>query len=75
MNKTKIIIGVLVVLGISMIGNTLNVRAERSWDIVLISAFNSMADLDEYRIHPEHLKALEFIAPRREIVSAVDFEY
>ena len=32
MSKTKIIIGALMVLGVGMIGNALNVMAERSWD-------------------------------------------
>jgi len=45
-----------------------------NYDIALISEFDSIADLDRYRIHPEHLKFVEFIKKVRESKAAIDFE-
>jgi hypothetical protein len=45
-----------------------------NWDVVLVSDFDSVADLDVYQIHPEHLDVVDFV---RSVVSdraAVDFE-
>lgn len=56
-------------VGIDIVGS------DRSWDLVLVSAFNNIAELNEYRVHSEHIKALEFIAPLRDLVAVVDYEY
>ncbi len=49
-------------------------RTERSYDIVLITKFDSMADLDAYQKHPYHVEVAAFIASVRESAIAVDFE-
>jgi hypothetical protein len=49
--------------------------AAKSFDICLVTHFETVAGLDVYRVHPEHLKVSEFIT--RNIVdrAAVDFEF
>ena len=47
----------------------------KSFDLVLISHFNSIEDLDKYRIHPEHKKVLNRFAELRLERAAVDFEF
>ena len=49
-------------------------RKDRSWDIVLYSEFESMAGLEEYAIHPEHLKVVEFVKTVVSGGAAVDYE-
>lgn len=46
-----------------------------NWDIVLISSFKSMEDLNAYQVHPEHKKVSEFIGKIRELRASIDFEY
>ncbi|MGQ7869382.1 Dabb family protein [Sunxiuqinia sp. sy24] len=47
----------------------------KSYDMCLISHFDSVADLDIYRVHPEHLKVVELITEATVERSAVDFEF
>lgn len=47
----------------------------KSYDICLISHFESVADLDVYRVHPEHLKVVELISETTDERAAVDFEF
>lgn len=47
----------------------------KSYDVALISHFNSVEDLDKYRIHPEHKKVLTRFAELRLERAAVDFEF
>jgi hypothetical protein len=49
------------------------VPGERAWDISLASAFENMDDLNSYRVHPEHLKVVEFIAKYKTDSAAVDY--
>jgi len=51
------------------------IESPRANDIVLISEFNSMEDLEVYAVHPEHLKVVEIIKKHNERVSVVDFEF
>ncbi|MEA3497226.1 MAG: Dabb family protein [Bacteroidota bacterium] len=32
-----------------------------AYDVVLVSDFNNMKELNDYRIHPEHIKVLDFL--------------
>jgi len=50
------------------------IESERSFDISLISAFESKEDLKKYIEHPEHQKAVEFIIKRRQSGISVDYE-
>jgi hypothetical protein len=46
-----------------------------SFDLCLISHFESLADLDVYRVHPEHLKVVEFVKNITVDRAAVDYEF
>jgi len=46
-----------------------------SYDIGLITHFESVGDLEVYRIHPEHLKVIELIKANTTNKAAVDFEF
>jgi len=45
----------------------------KSYDIALISHFESPDDLDAYRVHPEHLKVVERIKETTLERAAVDY--
>lgn len=49
-------------------------HSERSYDIALITKFDSMEDLDIYQVHPVHKKVIEHMSQVREASVAVDFE-
>lgn len=50
------------------------VRSERSYDLALITKFDSLEDLRAYQSHPVHVKVLEYIISVKENIIAVDFE-
>jgi len=50
------------------------VHSARSYDIALITKFDSMADLDAYQVHPVHQKVIEHMNEVRESSVAVDYE-
>ncbi|MFW5822566.1 MAG: Dabb family protein [Tangfeifania sp.] len=47
----------------------------KSYDIALISHFESPDDLDAYRVHPEHLKVVERIKETTLERAAVDYRF
>ena len=47
----------------------------KSHDICLLSHFESVEDLDKYRIHPEHLKVVNRIGETKVSRAAVDYEF
>lgn len=47
----------------------------KSHDICLLSHFDSIEDLDKYRVHPEHLRVVERIGETTISRAAVDFEF
>ena len=49
--------------------------ASKSYDICLISHFETVEQLDVYRIHPEHLIVAELIGQHAVERAAVDFEF
>jgi hypothetical protein len=49
--------------------------ASKSHDICLITHFETVEQLDSYRIHPEHLKVAELIGQHVVERAAVDFEF
>jgi len=49
------------------------VHDARSWDLVLIMAFESVAALRVYQHHPQHLELMTFNNPFVENVASVDF--
>jgi len=49
-------------------------RDARSWDLILILRFASVAALRRYQQHPEHLELMAFNQPFVTDVASVDFE-
>lgn len=47
----------------------------KSYDIALISHFESLEDLNVYRLHPEHLKVVERIKETTSERAAVDYRF
>ncbi len=47
----------------------------KSYDIVLLSHFETLEDLNVYRVHPEHLKVVERIGETTVSRAAVDYEF
>ncbi len=47
---------------------------EGMYDAILISSFDSIEDVNRYRIHPEHKKISSFVSLIREDRASVDFE-
>ena len=45
----------------------------KSHDICLLSHFETMEDLDKYRVHPEHLKVVKRIGETTISRAAVDY--
>ncbi|OGQ01498.1 MAG: stress responsive protein [Deltaproteobacteria bacterium RBG_19FT_COMBO_58_16] len=50
------------------------IRSERSYDLALVSKFDNLDDLEAYRIHPEHVNVVDYIAHVKESSIAVDYE-
>ena len=51
------------------------VRSARSYDLALVSTFDSREDMDAYQIHPVHKdEVLADLGPMLESSAAVDFE-
>ena len=48
---------------------------ELNFDIILDSSFDSMAALNAYQVHPEHLKVGEFVKSLRLQRACIDFEF
>jgi len=46
-----------------------------SFDICLITHFESLEDLDAYQVHPEHIKVAEMVKTNVSARAAVDFEF
>jgi len=46
-----------------------------SFDLCLISHFESIDDLESYKIHPEHVKVADFVKKVTSHRAAVDFEF
>ncbi len=53
----------------------INISTKSSaYDLVLIADFDDSAGLDEYRVHPEHIKVLDYLKVVMDNVTAVDYE-
>jgi hypothetical protein len=50
------------------------VHSDRSYDLALITKFNSLADLDVYQVHPIHKEVIAYMATVRESSVSVDYE-
>ncbi len=49
-------------------------KTERSYDIALVTRFDSLADLDAYQKHPYHVEVANYMAGVRDSAVAVDYE-
>jgi len=49
-------------------------RTDRSYDISLLTKFDSLEDLEAYQVHPIHKKVIEHMSTVRESAVAVDYE-
>ncbi|HBL78427.1 MAG TPA: stress responsive protein [Prolixibacteraceae bacterium] len=49
--------------------------AAKSFDICLITHFESIADLETYAVHPDHLKVVEIVRRHAIDRAVVDFEF
>ena len=49
------------------------IESSRAGDVSLISTFDCMDDLELYRIHPEHIKVVDFIMKVRSESWSVDY--
>ena len=49
-------------------------HSERSFDLALITKFDSLEDLNTYQVHPVHVEVAQYIASVREAVHTVDYE-
>ena len=49
-------------------------ESSRAYDIILISHFDNLEDLETYRVHPAHQEVVKIIRARTTDVIAVDFE-
>lgn len=47
----------------------------KSYDLALISHFETIQDLDVYRVHPEHMKVVKLVGEVTESRAAVDFNF
>ncbi|MDP2689253.1 MAG: Dabb family protein [Deltaproteobacteria bacterium] len=50
------------------------IRSERSYDLALVARFDSLDGLEAYRIHPDHVNVVDYIAQVKESSIAVDYE-
>ncbi|MCD4680300.1 MAG: Dabb family protein [Bacteroidales bacterium] len=46
-----------------------------AYDLVLVSEFLNEADLGTYRVHPRHVKVIEFVKQVSETSVVVDYEF
>ena len=51
------------------------VESERAFDVALVSTFDSLDDLETYRVHPDHQEVVRFIATVKDQSAAVDFHF
>jgi len=51
------------------------IRSERSYDVALITTFDSLADLQAYQVHPYHAgEVIPFMRANCSSIVAVDYE-
>jgi hypothetical protein len=50
------------------------VTQARAFDVVLVSTFENLDDLEIYRVHPAHQEFVDYVTKMREQVASVDYE-
>ncbi len=56
------------------VGINLNKADDQAYDLVLISDFKTLSDLDEYQNHPDHQKVKDFVKKVVDKRVVVDYE-
>ncbi len=52
----------------------INISTKKTaYDVVLTADFNDVAGLDEYRVHPEHVKVLDYLKIVMDKATVVDY--
>ena len=49
------------------------VSSDRAFHVALVSTFDSLEDLETYRVHPDHQEVVKYIGGVREQSASVDF--
>ncbi len=49
-------------------------HSQRSFDIALVTKFDSLEDLDAYQKHPVHVEVAKYMTSVRKFAVAVDYE-
>lgn len=49
-------------------------RSERSYDLALITTFETKEDLDKYRVHPYHQEIIKWLKDNNTQTKVVDYE-
>jgi len=53
----------------------INVKeSARAFDLVLVSTFDNLDDLETYRVHPAHQEVVRYLDQVREQTASVDYE-
>ena len=52
-----------------------NINSNESWDICLVSEFDSLEDVRQYAVHPNHIAAAGIIKPHLSGRSCVDYNF
>lgn len=50
-------------------------KADSAYDLVLVSEFDSLEDLEIYKFHPEHVEVVAFIKPYKLTSMVVDYHF
>ena len=50
------------------------VTQARAFDVVLVSTFDNLDDLETYRVHPAHQEFVNYVGQIREQTASVDYE-
>lgn len=51
-----------------------NAYFDVNWDVVLVADYESVAHLDAYQVHPEHVKAVAIVREHVSQRASIDFE-
>ncbi len=49
-------------------------ESDRAYDIALLTRFDSLAAMQEYQVHPNHVRVVEYMRGVMETSASVDYE-
>lgn len=50
------------------------IHSERSYDLALLATFDSLADMQAYQVHPNHVEVGAYMRELYETIVSVDYE-